>query len=88
MTVFLSSPPDVVGLSGTFFLYGTSSAAAALFFFFVLPETKGKTLEEIDRELRLNRQGEILGGPDADQRAEQPASLMFVQRLVRQVLPR
>ncbi|XP_062272168.1 solute carrier family 2, facilitated glucose transporter member 10 [Scomber scombrus] len=46
---------DAVGLSGTFLLYGTASVAAAVFFYFMLPETKGKTLEEIDKELRLNR---------------------------------
>ncbi|KAM9799318.1 solute carrier family 2, facilitated glucose transporter member 10 isoform X5 [Syngnathus typhle] len=46
---------NALGLSGTFLMYGMMSAAAALFFYFMLPETKGKTLEEIDRELRLNR---------------------------------
>ncbi|XP_042353329.1 solute carrier family 2, facilitated glucose transporter member 10 [Plectropomus leopardus] len=45
---------DVIGLSGMFLLYGLTAVAAGLFFFFMLPETKGKTLEEIDRELRLN----------------------------------
>lgn len=38
-----------------FLLYGTSAVAAAVFFYFMLPETKGKTLEEIDQELRFNR---------------------------------
>lgn len=46
---------DRIGLSGMFFLYGIIAVAAAVFFHFMLPETKGKTLEEIDRELRLNR---------------------------------
>ncbi|KAI3370500.1 hypothetical protein L3Q82_025258, partial [Scortum barcoo] len=46
---------DVIGLSGMFLLYGMSTVAAGVFFFFMLPETKGKTLEEIDNELRLNR---------------------------------
>lgn len=36
-------------------LYGVLASLAGIFFFFVLPETKGKTLEEIDLELRLNR---------------------------------
>lgn len=36
-------------------LYGAIASVAAIFFFFVLPETKGKTLEEIDVELCLNR---------------------------------
>lgn len=46
---------DLIGLSGMFLLYGTSAVAAAVFFYFMLPETKGKTLEEIDQELRFNR---------------------------------
>ncbi|KAM7423371.1 hypothetical protein PAMA_011095 [Pampus argenteus] len=46
---------DGIGLSGTFLLYGMTAVAAGVFFYFMLPETKGKTLEEIDKELRLNR---------------------------------
>ncbi|XP_034542897.1 solute carrier family 2, facilitated glucose transporter member 10 [Notolabrus celidotus] len=46
---------DLIGLSGIFFLYGVIAVVAAVFFHFMLPETKGKTLEEIDRELRSNR---------------------------------
>ncbi|KAM9362381.1 solute carrier family 2, facilitated glucose transporter member 10 [Symphorus nematophorus] len=46
---------DAIGLSGMFLVYGISAVAAAVFFYFMLPETKGKTLEEIDKELRLNR---------------------------------
>ncbi|KAM7006313.1 solute carrier family 2, facilitated glucose transporter member 10 [Tautogolabrus adspersus] len=46
---------DWIGLSGMFFLYGVIAVAAAVFFHFMLPETKGKTLEEIDEELRSNR---------------------------------
>ncbi|XP_070815263.1 solute carrier family 2, facilitated glucose transporter member 10 [Chaetodon trifascialis] len=46
---------DVIGLSGMFLLYGVAAVAAGIFFFFMIPETKGKTLEEIDKELRLNR---------------------------------
>lgn len=46
---------DVVGLSGIFLLYGVTAVAAAVFLYFMLPETKGKTLEEIDKELRLNK---------------------------------
>ncbi|XP_040888920.1 solute carrier family 2, facilitated glucose transporter member 10 [Toxotes jaculatrix] len=46
---------DVIGLSRIFFVYGITAVAAGIFFYFMLPETKGKTLEEIDNELRLNR---------------------------------
>lgn len=44
-----------IGLSGMFLLYGLTAVAAVVFFYFMLPETKGKTLEEIDEELRLNK---------------------------------
>ncbi|KAA8593635.1 hypothetical protein FQN60_009751 [Etheostoma spectabile] len=47
--------PNAIGLSGTFLLYGMAAVAAAVFFFFMLPETKGKTLEQIDKELRSNK---------------------------------
>ncbi|XP_056131241.1 solute carrier family 2, facilitated glucose transporter member 10 [Lampris incognitus] len=46
---------DVIGLSGTFLLYGMTAVAAGVFFYFMLPETKGKSLEAIDRELCLKR---------------------------------
>ncbi|KAK9528378.1 hypothetical protein VZT92_012544 [Zoarces viviparus] len=51
---------DAIGLSGIFLLYGVTAVAAGLFFYFMLPETKGKSLEEIDKELRSNKfyQGE------------------------------
>ncbi|XP_054483203.1 solute carrier family 2, facilitated glucose transporter member 10-like [Anoplopoma fimbria] len=51
---------DAIGLSGMFLLYGMTAVAAGVFFYFMLPETKGKTLEEIDKELCLNKfyQGE------------------------------
>lgn len=42
-------------MSGTFLLYGALALLAGISFFFILPETKGKTLEEIDLELRFNR---------------------------------
>nr|XP_046238104.1 solute carrier family 2, facilitated glucose transporter member 10 [Scatophagus argus] len=46
---------NAIGVSGMFLLYGMSAVAAGIFFYLMLPETKGKTLEEIDKELRLNR---------------------------------
>jgi hypothetical protein len=46
---------DAIGLSGTFLLYGTTCVAAGIFFYCMLPETMGKTLEQIDEELSTNR---------------------------------
>ncbi|KAM4625648.1 solute carrier family 2, facilitated glucose transporter member 10 [Polymixia lowei] len=46
---------DMIGLSGTFLLYGMTGVVAGLFFYYMLPETKGKSLEEIDKELCSNR---------------------------------
>lgn len=42
-------------MSGVFLLYGALASLAGIFFFFILPETRGKTLQEIDAELRCNR---------------------------------
>lgn len=46
---------DAIGFPGLFFSYGALAGAAAVFFWKILPETKGKSLEDIDRELRLNQ---------------------------------
>lgn len=40
-----------LGPAGTFFLYAAICASGAVFIAFNLPETKGKSLEEIEREL-------------------------------------
>jgi len=37
-----------VGFSASFWLFGLISLAAWLFFFFLVPETKGRSLEEIE----------------------------------------
>ncbi|XP_067287504.1 solute carrier family 2, facilitated glucose transporter member 10 [Pseudorasbora parva] len=46
---------DVIGLSGIFFVYGVIGMAAVVFIYLVLPETKGKSLHKIDRELSQTR---------------------------------
>ncbi len=40
-----------LGSSGTFWLYGLICVLGCVFIFFKLPETKGKSLEQIEREL-------------------------------------
>lgn len=46
---------DVIGLSGIFLVYGVVGAAGVVFIYLVLPETKGKSLQDIDRELSQTR---------------------------------
>ncbi|XP_048878357.1 solute carrier family 2, facilitated glucose transporter member 10 [Brienomyrus brachyistius] len=46
---------DIVGLSWTFLLYGTIGVVAVVFIYIMLPETKGKSLQEIDKELSRSR---------------------------------
>ncbi|NND08790.1 MAG: sugar porter family MFS transporter [Saprospiraceae bacterium] len=42
---------QVFGASGTFWLYGIICIAGFLFIYYLLPETKGRSLEEIERTL-------------------------------------
>uniref|UniRef100_A0A4W4G9S8 Solute carrier family 2, facilitated glucose transporter member 10 n=1 Tax=Electrophorus electricus TaxID=8005 RepID=A0A4W4G9S8_ELEEL len=50
---------DVMGLSGTFFINGMIALAAAVFIHVLLPETKGKSLQDINKELCERRLVEI-----------------------------
>lgn len=56
---FSLSPSDVMGLSGTFFTYGVIAVAAVVFIYILLPETKGKALQDIDRELCERRSDRV-----------------------------
>jgi SP family sugar porter-like MFS transporter len=40
-----------LGAAGTFFLYAAICVAGFVFIFYKLPETKGKTLEQIEKDL-------------------------------------
>ena len=46
---------DVLGKPATFWLYGAVSIGAWLFAFFLVPETKGKTLEQIESHWRAGK---------------------------------
>uniref|UniRef100_A0A672P6H9 Solute carrier family 2, facilitated glucose transporter member 10 n=1 Tax=Sinocyclocheilus grahami TaxID=75366 RepID=A0A672P6H9_SINGR len=56
VTFSFLSITDVIGLSGIFFVYGVIGMAAVVFIYIVLPETKGKSLHKIDRELSQTRE--------------------------------
>ncbi|QCW01952.1 sugar porter family MFS transporter [Natrinema pallidum] len=56
---------DIVGQTGTFWLYGALSVLALLFCYRLVPETKGRSLEEIEADLR-----ETAFGADAGERPQ------------------
>ncbi|XP_067904673.1 solute carrier family 2, facilitated glucose transporter member 10 [Heterodontus francisci] len=50
---------DTIGLSGTFLFYGLVGFASVAFICLCLPETKGQSLEEIDRQFSARRVSEV-----------------------------
>jgi len=44
-----------LGRGGTFWLYGAIAVAALVFFYRMVPETKGKTLEQIEAYMRSGK---------------------------------
>jgi hypothetical protein len=46
---------QALGPSWTFWLYGMLAIGSLLFSYFVVPETKGRTLEDIEQTLRSQR---------------------------------
>ena len=54
---------QVLGKSATFWLYGAISIGAWLFAFFLVPETKGKTLEQIEAHWQAGKKPRALGLP-------------------------
>jgi SP family galactose:H+ symporter-like MFS transporter len=56
VTQFFLSLTDWIGEAGTFYLFAALCVATFLFVWFVLPETKGKTLAQI-QQMWLDRTG-------------------------------
>ncbi|WP_128478013.1 sugar porter family MFS transporter [Halorussus pelagicus] len=55
-----------VGTSSTFWLFGGLSAIALVFTYYVVPETKGRSLEEIEADLRENVGTASAGGSSGE----------------------
>ncbi|WP_306054311.1 sugar porter family MFS transporter [Natronococcus wangiae] len=58
---------EVFGQSGTFWLYGALTLLALVFCYQLVPETKGRSLEEIEADLRETTLGTGAERPDAVQ---------------------
>ncbi len=46
---------ELIGPAWTFWLYGLLAIAALLFCYYLVPETKGRTLEEIEESWRTGQ---------------------------------
>jgi SP family galactose:H+ symporter-like MFS transporter len=57
-----------MGKAGTFWLYGGVSIGAWVFAYLMVPETKGKTLEQIEAHWRAGRKPRELGGRSDDRK--------------------
>ena len=56
---------ELLGATWTFWLYGALAVAAWFFSYYMVPETKGKTLEEIEQFWHARR-GSVVDGSAAD----------------------
>jgi sugar porter (SP) family MFS transporter len=54
---------DAIGRPGTFWLYGGVGVLATIYYFFKLPETKQKSLEQIEREITGRQQAKAATAP-------------------------
>ena len=51
--LFFPTLMEAVGLTGTFFLFAGIGVVALIFIYALVPETRGRTLEEIDEDLEI-----------------------------------
>ena len=58
----------VLGRPGTFWLYGVIAVAAWVFFYLLIPETKGKSLEQIEEHWRAGKHPRELGAGSDDKK--------------------
>ena len=49
----LPSPPETIGVPNVMFLYAIMSFVLLIFVILFVPETKGRTLEQISKELAM-----------------------------------
>jgi len=52
---------QAIGKNGAFWLYGLLTIGAVIFVLFLVPETKGRTLEEIESHWRSGKHPRLLG---------------------------
>jgi len=55
---------EMLGPSWTFWLYGVLAIAAWLFSYYLVPETKGRTLEEIEQSWHQRHSSVVPGAAD------------------------
>lgn len=63
VTKFFSDLTSLVGSYGAFWIFAIISVLSAIFVFFLVPETKGKTLEEIQVILTGKQKSKITPTP-------------------------
>jgi len=59
VSISFLSYANLVTRAGTFWTYASIGVIAWIYFFFKLPETKGKTMEQIQKELRGHKSDDI-----------------------------